>query len=204
MGKHGWSHRQDQVLLEVDPGWAGVLAETAVKKSSPMTVIFRGGVDTRALVREALALVPPDKRWDVTFTTYFTKLPAGVDCMWRFIPDGTPEALALRRNPHASVIDLCNPTLGPAPDSELADLARTGAAAQVAVPEPTAPAAKAVRRHTNAPDFSVPPPKVVARDTSRCGSAGERTLECRCNSVTRHLIHSTLTNFDGRNQFGSH
>jgi len=153
--------------LGVDAGWAGVLAETAVKKSSPMTVIFRSGVDTRALVREALALVPPDKRWDVTFTTYFTKLPAGVDCMWRFVPDGTPEALALRRNPHASVIDLCDATLGPAPASELADLARTGAVVKLAVAEPAAPTAKSGRRQAGAPEFSAPPSKAVARDALR-------------------------------------
>ncbi len=175
--------------LGVDAGWAGVLAETAVKKSSPMTVIFRGGVDTRALVREALALVPPDKRWDVTFTTYFTKLPAGVDCMWRFVPDGTPEALALRRNPHASVIDLCNPTLGPAPASELADLARTGAVVKVAVPEPAAPTAKSGRRQASAPEFSAPPSKAVARD-AQCDLRLEDEIHLAPVSVTLPPLHT--------------
>lgn len=112
--------------LGVDPGWAGVLAETAEKKSQPMTVIFATGTDTLALTRDAMSLVKPEKRWDVTFSTYFTKLPAGVDCLWRFVLDGTQEAKTLRRNPHARVIDLCDPSLGNAPDSRFAQMARLG------------------------------------------------------------------------------
>lgn len=109
-----------------DAGWGGVLAESAVQKGGrPMSVIFPAGTRTLPLVVEALNLLPPEERWNVTFSTYFTKLPAGVDCRWRFLLDDSPEAAALRRNPHAPVIDLCD-DLGPAPVGEFVEAARTG------------------------------------------------------------------------------
>lgn len=117
-----------------DAGWAAVLAESA-KAQKPMHVLFPPGTDTLSLVVEALHLLPPEKRWTVTFSTYFTKLPAGTQCQWRFILDGTPEAIAVRRDPHNLTIDLCA-NLGPAPDSELATAARTGKPAYTLAPPP--------------------------------------------------------------------
>lgn len=110
----------------VDSGWAGVLAEAISGSGQPMSVVFPSGTDTLALVCEAMALLPPADRWDVTFCTYFTKLPAGVDCQWRFVLDGTREATALRRNQHARLIDLVSTSLGVAPASDSVELARTG------------------------------------------------------------------------------
>ncbi|QDT28774.1 hypothetical protein Enr10x_41200 [Gimesia panareensis] len=111
-----------------DAGWAGVLAQSALEgKNQTQTIIFpvEAGSSTLALVAEALQLLPENKRWDVTFSTYFTKLPAGVDCQWRFVLDGTPEADAARRNPRMPVIDLCA-DLGTAPEGPLVEAARTG------------------------------------------------------------------------------
>eukprot|EP00913_Durusdinium_trenchii_P023372 g21950.t1 len=108
-----------------DAGWGGVLAESALDGGRPMSVIFPAGTDTLALVVEAMNLLPPEKRWQVTFSTYFTKLPAGVNCHWRFLLAGTQEAAAIRRNPHAPLIDLSdNP--GAATGGELVDAARSG------------------------------------------------------------------------------
>ena len=85
-----------------DAGWAGVLAQSAMENSKrPVSVIFAAGTNTLDLVEQALNLVPHERRWEVTFSTYFTRLPAGIDCHWRFILDGTPEAKALRSNPRA-------------------------------------------------------------------------------------------------------
>ncbi|MDA0282360.1 MAG: hypothetical protein O3B86_03295 [Planctomycetota bacterium] len=108
-----------------DAGWAGVLAAAAMDGSKrPVSVIFAPGTPTLDLVEQALNLVPHEKRWDVTFSTYFTRLPAGVDCRWRFILDGTPDANALRSNPHAtSVIDLVNLSGSP-PESDAVVAAR--------------------------------------------------------------------------------
>ena len=112
--------------LTGDAGWAGVLAESAVESCGrPMSVIFPAGTRTLPLVLEAMNLLPPEQRWTVSFSTYFTKLPAGVDCRWRFLLDDTPEAAAIRRNPHAPLIDLSD-DLGTAPDSDYVEWARSG------------------------------------------------------------------------------
>lgn len=112
--------------LAGDAGWAGVLAQSAlVKGGRPISVIYPPGTDVLPLVVEALSLVPPERRWDVTFSTYFTKLPAGTECQWRFLLDGTPEAQVLRRDPHATLIDLCRPRECSA-DGDLVEVARLG------------------------------------------------------------------------------
>ncbi len=112
--------------LTGDPGWGGVLADAAVgERKRAVSVIFAPGVDTLRLAVESLSLLPPEQRWGVTFSTYYTKLPAGVDCFWRFLLDGSPEAKAVRRNPHLRVIDLCTP-LGPASDGGALEAAREG------------------------------------------------------------------------------
>jgi hypothetical protein len=108
-----------------DAGWAGVLAKSASRTAAPISVVFAPGTDTLELVREALSLLPPEDRWNVTFSTYFTKLLPGVDCQWRFLIDGSPEATALRRDPHARMIDLCR-QLGPPPNDEYVQRARAG------------------------------------------------------------------------------
>jgi len=109
--------------LTGDAGWGGVLAESALRKGGVMSVIFPAGTPVLDLVVESLGLLPPEKRWEVTFSTYFTKAPAGVDCQWRFLLDGTPEATALRRDVRAAVIDLCKP-LGQAQGGDLVQAAR--------------------------------------------------------------------------------
>ncbi|QDU16172.1 hypothetical protein CA11_40010 [Gimesia maris] len=111
-----------------DAGWAGVLAESALEgRNQSQTIIYpvEAGSSTLALVSEALQLLPEKQRWEVTFSTYFTKLPAGVDCQWRFVLDGSPEAEAARRNPRVKLIDLCA-DLGTAPEGPLVASARTG------------------------------------------------------------------------------
>jgi hypothetical protein len=112
--------------LAGDPGWAGILAESAmVQRPRPVSVIFRAGTDTLSLVVEAMCLLPAQKRWSVSFNTYYTKAVAGSDCLWRFVLDGTKQAEALRANPHEVIIDLTQRP-GPATGGHLVDLARSG------------------------------------------------------------------------------
>jgi hypothetical protein len=110
-----------------DAGWGGVLAETAVgPKHRQAVVIVPPGMDVLPLLAESLALLPPPLRWQVSFSTYFTKLPPGVDCQWRCVIDGTPEAVAARRAAASVlVLDLCRP-LGAAVGGDYVDAARTG------------------------------------------------------------------------------
>ena len=112
--------------LTGDAGWAGVLAQSAtVARSKPISVIFQPGTDVLPLVVEALNLIPPAQRWNVTFSTYFTKAIAGSDCLWRFVLGGTKQAAALKQNAHSLVIDLAS-QLAAAPNTPYLNAARTG------------------------------------------------------------------------------
>ncbi|MFM8476774.1 MAG: hypothetical protein ACKOEO_13430 [Planctomycetaceae bacterium] len=117
--------------LSGDHGWAGWVAEQLLQQPLPIHVIFAPGTPTLDLVREVLDLLPPARRWDVTFSTYFTRLPAGVDCRLRFVLDETPEATSLRHDARAQVLDLTKP-LPPAHGGQLVATARTGTILQPA------------------------------------------------------------------------
>lgn len=107
-----------------DAGWAGVLAETAAV-GRPAVLLFEPGMEVLPLFVEALSLLPPAQRWTVTFSTFFTRLPPGVNCQWRAVLAGSAEARALAAGPHL-VIDLRKPRT--APNGLLVETARTGEA----------------------------------------------------------------------------
>ncbi len=108
-----------------DAGWGGVLAQHALDAKRPAHIIFPEGADVLTLLVEAQSLLPPARRWEVSFSTYFTRLPAGVDCVWRCLLAGSPEATAATALRQETVIDLTR-HLGNAPDGPLVQLARTG------------------------------------------------------------------------------
>lgn len=70
--------------LTGDAGWAGVLAENWLTGGT-CYLIFDPGTDVLPLIREAVALLPPEKRWEATFSTYFTGVPSGVACGCRCV-----------------------------------------------------------------------------------------------------------------------
>ncbi len=110
--------------LGVDAGWAGVLAESFLADPRrPVFLIFRPGMDLLPLFVEAIALLPPPRRWDVEFSTYFTSLPRGVNCPWRGVVEGSPEAQNALRLPNALTINLCG-SLGRAEGRALVHQAR--------------------------------------------------------------------------------
>lgn len=109
-----------------DAGWGGVLAESFLEEpETPVVVVFRPGMDTLPLVVEALALVPPGRRWEVTFCTYDSALPQGMACHWRFVLDGSPEAVRAERLPNARIVSLVHPQAVPR-ESALVRQARSG------------------------------------------------------------------------------
>ena len=125
--------------LTGDAGWGGVLTEAVIERpKTPVTIIFRPGIDPLPLIAESLALLPPDLRWNVTFSTYFTKLPPGVDCHWRCAVEGSAEAKAAQ----GMIIDLCRP-LAAAQGGAYVTAARTG---QMPAPPRPAPATAALAR----------------------------------------------------------
>ena len=113
-----------------DAGWGGVLAESVINNPRAIVTLYPLGLEPLPLIAESLALLTPQQRWGVTFSTYFTKLPTGVDCNWRCVLQGSPEAAA----PAGKVIDLCR-ALGQAAGGSLVDAARTGIS-PIAAPAP--------------------------------------------------------------------
>ena len=124
--------------LTGDAGWAGLLLGSAMgKPPQPVIMVFQPSMEMLPLIAEVLALLPPERRWNVTFSTYYTGLPAGIDCLWRCVLEGTPEAAAARRTRGATVIDLCQ-RLGAPPESEFVEAARQGQAIRLPA-APTVP-----------------------------------------------------------------
>ena len=96
-----------------DAGWAAVLASSAGDTSDPMQVILPRDAGSRQetwtlqLVHEALSLLPPARRWDVSYSTFFGgNLPVSINCRWQFILDGTDAAKRARLDPRAKTIDI--------------------------------------------------------------------------------------------------
>jgi len=90
-----------------DAGWAGVLAQAFIDNPrQPSFIVFNPGMPMLELVTEALALVPARLRWDVTFNTYFTSLPAGTTCAWRCCLPDAPALKQARRIADAVILDL--------------------------------------------------------------------------------------------------
>jgi hypothetical protein len=93
--------------LTGDAGWGGVLAEAFQADPTRLVyLVFDPGMDLLPLLAESLALLPPEQRWEVTFSTYFTGLPQGAQCLWRCVPRGSPEAKGARQFPGALILDL--------------------------------------------------------------------------------------------------
>jgi hypothetical protein len=123
-----------------DAGWAGVIADRAIRNQPTLLV----GPDPSpascrrmlTLFEEALAVVPPAKRWAVTFDT--TTL-AAEGILWRGTYAGSPESHGAQ--PGVLVIDLSRPQ--PIPGNmltgDLVKVARTGEGQAAATPRmPTA------------------------------------------------------------------
>ncbi|GIW70735.1 MAG: hypothetical protein KatS3mg102_0277 [Planctomycetota bacterium] len=72
-----------------DAGWAGALVDRFVHGGSRrLWVIYEPGLDVLELIEEALALLPPDRRWEVGFHTLCEQSPPFGECHWRFCPRG--------------------------------------------------------------------------------------------------------------------
>ncbi len=131
----------DWQALTGDAGWAGVLAESFLADPRrPVFLVYRPGTELLPLFVEAIALLPPSRRWDVEFSTYLTTLPPGTHCAWRGVLDGSAEAKNARRLPGALFIDLSRPA-GRARGGALVHLARTGERPVEVASSPTAAAA---------------------------------------------------------------
>ena len=113
-----------------DAGWGGWLAET-VLKNQPAAVIITPQTPALALVQEALALLPCDKHWQTTFSTFYAGGQAKIECNWRFCLAGTINAQRAKALPNC--LDLSKvPELQ---DSIAVEAARTGSLIQIKTEE---------------------------------------------------------------------
>lgn len=135
--------------LTGDAGWAGVLVDTfLLDPDRPAYVLYEPGMDVLQLIDEAIALLPVERRWDVTFNTFFEQLPAGQVFSWRCCVAGTTAARdATRYATSGVVIDLTKAPLPLDRDSRYIRKARTGVAEE--------PAAEAVTSLSKTPVVEV-------------------------------------------------
>ena len=115
-------------VMTGDAGWAGALANSFMLSPTRVAhIICTPDMQMLPLLQEAIALLPPRNRWQLTFSTYFNDIRAGQHCAWRCVIAGTSPAVAVLRQPgQALVMDLTQ-RMGGAPDSPAVDAARTGA-----------------------------------------------------------------------------
>lgn len=170
-----------------DAGWGGALANSFVSGQNAF-IIFTPEMDVLSLIAEAQSLLDPESRWNATFSTYFTQLPPNVECKWKCVLAGSPEAVAARRARNDLVIDLRNP--GTAPPSEFTDAARTGAKIYKAPPPvPTMPS-----NYPGAdPSFAAQDPMVRTEHYAAPGVRGQRLgpppqTKSKINTTTKVLL----------------
>ena len=122
-----------------DAGWAGVLVESFVETPNrPVYILYPLSLDPLPMLEEALALLPADQRWRVTFATLCLSVPQDVGCTWRCLPLEASDVRKARATPGALVLDLGS-RLGHAEGGPLVAGARTGKV-PVVRPSPVAPA----------------------------------------------------------------
>jgi hypothetical protein len=122
-------------LLGFDGGWAGVVAQALLDAPNGVCcVVLPDEVDALPLVCDVLALIPAEKRWLVTFSTRFQRLPAGGRCQLRFLRAGASGVRAMLAEPGVRAIEVARGVK--AGDSIAARAAREGRAVESTVREP--------------------------------------------------------------------
>ena len=110
--------------LTGDPGWGGILAETAATEQ-PVVLLYKPGQNILPLFVEALALLSPQAAWHVTFITCFTGLPEEITCQWKGVAADSEQAKELVRDHSNLILDL-TVLMGLAPPGRYVDYARFG------------------------------------------------------------------------------
>ena len=112
--------------LTGDAGWAGIIAKVWLQNATKPTWIIFSESQSASMLRlmlEANLLLPVNKRWQATFSTYCTNLAPDIDCRVRCVLSNSEEArMATARG---NVVDLTNP-MGAAPKNSATEAARAG------------------------------------------------------------------------------
>ena len=140
-----------------DPGWAGIVAQTVLDAPGAVCcVVFDGEVDGLPLVRDVMALLPIERRWLVTFSTRFQRLPAGARCQLRLLRRGATGVRAMLAEPGVRVIDVVRGV--PAGEGVAARAARDGLTVAPSEPERPSRRVNPVLRPTAMLDDESPHP----------------------------------------------
>lgn len=178
-----------------DAGWAGILAERLLEEPPvPTVMLFQPGMPVIQLIDEAMALLPPEARWETNFSTYQTDVPAGITYQWRGLLPDSPLLGEVRRNRRLLVLDLTH-SLERASGAHLVECARTGVdpwprtdipsevgEPQAQPPVPSQPVGRPVRR----PGSEAPSPRPIAlgaKHEEPRGDPPQRDLK-----VPRHVL----------------
>ena len=120
--------------LTGDAGWAGVVVRELNRNPSGIIyLIYEPGMDILPLIEDVTAILPPPKRWTLSFNTLFTHLPAGVNCTLRCCPPTAASLKDVRTTAGAFKLDLSR-GLGDAPENVYVKIAR---GEQVTLPQKT-------------------------------------------------------------------
>ncbi|HET6429235.1 MAG TPA: hypothetical protein VFJ30_12535, partial [Phycisphaerae bacterium] len=110
-----------------DAGWAGMLVKAFRENARvPAYLLFQPGADILPLFAESLALLPPELRWEVGFSTYYyaNLLQSDGKLHWRAVVAGSAMARTdVVKYPDAVILDLTAP-LGAVPDNPYVTAAR--------------------------------------------------------------------------------
>lgn len=87
--------------------WAGRLAQSWMGEApAPLYVVFPAGVNMLGLIKEAIGILPAERQWSATFSTYFCGLPSEMNCQVRCVLKGTPHEAEARRSEHIDLLNL--------------------------------------------------------------------------------------------------
>ena len=106
-----------------DAGWAGELIQEC-QTGKIIYLIINPSTPAAALLHEAFSLLPRQKQWQTTFSSFYRRLPPNVQCQIRCVMADSPEIEMTRQSQNNIVWDLTKP-LGK-PTSLLAGFARQG------------------------------------------------------------------------------
>lgn len=122
-----------------DAGWGGVVAE-AIEAGRPISLVFEPGMQLLPLIAEALALLPPEKRWRTTFSTFFMKSqePGRDKVQIKGILAGSEEMAYARLTPQTLFLDL-RQRPNETPRGKYIELARGGTIRSAQPLQPTLP-----------------------------------------------------------------
>lgn len=137
---------------------------------SPIVLLFEAGADEDrvGLIQDILDLIPPSKRWEIGFSTYYSMHPTGADIHIRACAKGTDAARRAARHPRAVVVDIGTGSIEGLQHLPEADASLNSAATSGTIPEwarePDPPAPQRKQEETEEPEESpqfkpLPPPR---------------------------------------------